>query len=139
MKIDIKKLKILFFTLLIAITACESDEIERKDNLEKIGILGLWKLEMRIVDGIANMAVECCDYIEFYLDSEPDDLSGKFKAYGIGYEKDGIFQINSTNDTILFDYDNTQILYKFDVLDSSLSFYYSEDNQEIAENWRKEE
>ena len=138
MKINIRKIVFLFITILIAITACENDEIERKDNLEKIGILGVWKLEMRIVDGIAHMAVECCDYIEFNTDSKPSDFIGEFEAYGIGYEKNGIFQVNSTNDTVLFDYDNTQRLYRFEVLDNSLSFYYSEDNQEIVENWRKE-
>lgn len=46
-------------TLLLSvllIIGCERDNIEPVDNLSKVGLLGLWRLEMRTVDGISGLA-----------------------------------------------------------------------------------
>lgn len=134
-----KFLFILLFSIFTVFAGCEKDEVEQTDNLEQFGIFGQWKLETRVIDGITDLSVECCDYIEFKADNELDDLKGEFKAHGVGYETKGVFELLSSNNTIHFDYNNTQKSYKFQILDDLITFTYSEDNQEIIEDWRKEE
>lgn len=137
-----KTLKILFILLPISmtvLTSCDKDEVEQADKLEQIGVLGQWKLETRIVNGITGLIAECCDYIEFKTDSEPGDLKGEFRAFGAGYETIGVFELNTSINTIQFAYDDTQKLYGFQITDDFITFTYSEDNDEINEDWRKEE
>lgn len=85
------------------------------------------------------MATECCAYIEFKIDSEPEDLTGEFRAHGFGYEVNGIFELNILKNTVHLDYEDTQKLYEFQILNDVISFTYSENDQEIIEDWRKEE
>ncbi|MBZ9629964.1 hypothetical protein LB465_04160 [Salegentibacter sp. LM13S] len=134
-----RNLKVLFVFTLIAFSSCNKEESEQIDNLEQVGVLGQWKLEIRVVNGISSLAAECCDYIEFQSNSEPNDLIGEFRAFGAGYETNGIFELNTSNNTIQFDYDTTQKSYGFQILDDVITFTYSENNQNISEDWRKEE
>ncbi|MFN4764547.1 hypothetical protein ACKGJN_15565 [Gillisia sp. Q332] len=134
-----KNLKILFVFTLIAFSSCNKEESEQIDNLEQVGVLGQWKLETRVVNGISSLTVECCDYIEFKTNTEPSDLRGEFRAFGAGYETNGVFELNTSNNTIQFDYDATQKLYGFQIIDDIITFTYSDNNQNIIENWRKDE
>ena len=129
--------KILLFTSIILLTGCDKDETEQIDNLEQVGILGQWKLDTRIVNGISSLAIECCDYIKFKTDSGLGDLKGEFRAFGVGYKTNGVFELNTSKNTIQFNYDNTQKLYRLQISDDFITFTYSENNQEIIEDWRK--
>lgn len=128
----------LVFTL-ITLVGCEKDENEKRDNLQPIGILGQWKLDSRSINGISGLAEECCDYIEFKTDNEPDDFKGEFIAYGTGYETTGVFELNTIEHTIHFDYNDARMSYEYQIFDGLLIFNYLEDDQEIIEDWRKEE
>lgn len=136
---NFRHLKVLFVIPLLVLSSCEKDEVEQTDQLAPIGVLGQWKLEIRSVNGISSLAVECCDYLEFSTDSEPSDLKGAFRALGAGYETDGVFELNTSNNTIQFDYNDTQKLYGFQLSDDLITFTYSENDQDISEDWRKEE
>ncbi|MFO7719320.1 MAG: hypothetical protein R6W85_02625 [Gillisia sp.] len=131
--------KILLFIFMILLTSCDKDQVEQIDNLEQTGVLGMYKLETRIVNGISSLAIECCDYIEFKTDSEPGDLKGVFRAFGVGYETNGVFELNPSTNTIQFEYNDTQTSYGFKSLEDVITFTYSEDNAEIIEYWRKNE
>ena len=122
---------------LITFSACE-EEVAPSGSLEKIGILGKWKLEKRLVNGIANLAVECCDYLSFEENEQTEDLKGIFIATGVGYETIGTFEMDTTENSILFEFNDREKLYGFQLQDSSLSFYYAEGDREISENWRRE-
>lgn len=124
---------------IITLMSCEKEDLSQVNKLEQIGVLGQWKLESRVVNGISDLAVQCCDYIEFNSDGNSDGLKGKFKAFGTGYETNGEFELKNSNKTLQFDYDNTQKLYGFQISDEVITFTYSEDNHEVIENWRKEE
>jgi hypothetical protein len=133
---------LLIFTIMVlaAVPSCNDDEeipITR-DRLEDTGILGKWKLESRAVNGISNLAVECCDYIVFYQDREPDDLSGNFEASGYQYATIGIFTLNLDEESILFQYEDRNMEYTFDLEQNTLNFLYVEDKNEISETWRRE-
>jgi hypothetical protein len=137
-----KNLKILITTVIlsfIVLTSCDKGEVEEIDNLQQTGVPGLWKLESREINGISGLAVECCDYIEFKTDSEPTDLKGKFKAFGVGYATNGVFELNTTDETIEFIYDDEQLLYEIQISENIIVFSYSEKNDSIIEHWRKEE
>lgn len=132
---------ILIFTILViaAVPSCKDDEeLVGKDILQDIGIIGKWKLDSRVVDGISNLAVECCDYLEFEEDNQTDHLSGNFKAYGYLFETNGVFTLNLNEESILFQYDDSQKLYAYALEENILAFRYTENGQEISETWRKE-
>ncbi|MGB5323387.1 hypothetical protein [Lutimonas sp.] len=132
---------ILIFTILVfaAVPSCnDEEELIGEDILQDIGIIGKWKLDSRAVDGISNLAVQCCDYIEFEQDKQTDSLSGNFKAYGYLFQTNGIFTLNLNEESILFQYDNTQKVYTYTLEENILAFRYTENGQEISETWRKE-
>ena len=135
----LKYLPVVFLIILFVLTSCENDEIEQTDRIEQFGILGQWKLESLTINGITDLSIQCCDYIEFKKDTDSDDLKGEFIAYGVGYETNGVFELITSNNTIQFDYDNKQKVYEFQILDNLIIFKYSDDNQKIIEDWRKVE
>lgn len=128
-----------FFAISLLCTSCEKNDEKGKigtsDNLEILGILGQWKLESREINGISSLAVECCDYIEFETDNLPNDLNGLFRSNGLGYETNGVFQLDSSNETIEFTYNGDQKIYDLQIVDTRLVFKYLENNDSIVENW----
>lgn len=134
-----KRFKILFVISLLALASCEKEDVQQVDELEQTGVLGQWKFEKRTVDGVSNLTVECCDYIVFETDSDLSDLKGTFRAFGAEYETNGVFELNTSNGTIQFDYNDSQKIYEFQISDDLITFTYSEGNQEVIEDWRKEE
>ncbi len=130
-------LSLLFVTSLFITTACKKKEVEQTENLIQTGILGKWKLDMRLVNNISDLAIRCCDTLNFMTDSNIADFKGDFKATGVGYETDGIFTLNPTANTIQFDYNNKQIIYTFQLSVNRITFEYIEDEQEIEESWMK--
>lgn len=130
---------VLFLCILITFSGCEKDNNETSDNLEQFGILGQWKLKTRIINGIADLSITCCDYIIFKPDNEPENFKGKFTAYGVGYETNGEFELNPSSSIINFVYDNSQKSYEIQISDSLTTFRYNENIQEIIEDWKKEE
>lgn len=130
---------ILLFISLSVLTSCEKEEAEQTDNLVQYGIPGQWKLDIRTINGITDLSVQCCDYIDFKTDSVPDDLKGEFKAFGVGYETNGVFELNIAEGTIEFMYDDNQVLYEIQISDNILTFSYSENSDSIVEQWGKEE
>jgi len=126
-------------SILTLLSSCKKNESQTPDNLEQFGILGEWKLETRTINGNSDLSVLCCDYIMFKTGNELDDLKGEFEAFGNGYETDGVFELNTVNSIIHFDYDNSQKSYEFQISNNIITFIYDENSQEVIESWRKEE
>lgn len=133
------KLTVLLALSLVALTSCGKDEAEPIDRLEEVGILGQWKLEVRSVNGISSLALECCATIEFKTDGEPTDLKGAFTSTDTASEANGVFELNTATDTVQFNYGNTQLLYGFQISQDYLTFTYLEGDAEVVEGWRREE
>lgn len=133
-----KSLFIFTIMVLAAVPSCNDDEEIFIDRIEDAGIIGKWKLESRQINGISNLAVQCCDYLEFEQDDEPDDLRGSFQAYGFLYEADGTFTLDLNVGSILFEYDDSQRKYSYGLDEDTLTFFYPEDGNEIIETWRRE-
>jgi len=124
-------------------TSCDKDEendnIEPSDNLEQFGILGRWGLQSITINGITDMIVHF-DTIEFTTGIDGDDLKGEFiSSDGAGYVTNGQFELKIVNNIIHFDFNNSQKSYEFHISNDSMTFTYSEGNNKIIEDWRKEE
>ncbi len=129
---------LLFGVSLTVFTACPKEDSLQVDELQQVGILGEWKLQIRFIDNVTDLTAPCCDYMEFKEDGQTDDLQGAFSAYGVGYETDGVFELNENKDTILFEYDDEQRVYDFHLSDDVITFRYAEDDREIVEDWKRE-
>jgi hypothetical protein len=130
------KASYLILIVLILLTAgCSKNEPAPYDALEETGLLDRWEIQKTIVDGIADLSAECCTFIEFNKDSHPDDLKGDFRSYGVGYETNGIFEVNTVNLTILFDYNNKQRSYGFDIEENLLALSYEDEGRQVMETW----
>jgi hypothetical protein len=127
----------LFVFSMMSFTACEKEE--PTDQLEKLGILGKWKLETRTINGITSLEALCCDYLEFLPDSEYNDLAGEFKSTGPGYETDGTFRINESRDTIEFSFNRRQLVYGFQMSNDLMTFSYYEGSANFIDDWRRQE
>lgn len=133
-------LNVLSVLLLLSLTSCdkdERDELALNDNLEQTGILGTWNRTGRIINGITDMIVACCDTIDFKANSEANDLRGEFYAHGLQYERNGSFEINNANDTIVFQYGDTQLSYALALSANRMTFSYSENNANFITDWIK--
>lgn len=130
---------LLLLVGLLGATGCEKEAIQPTENLSSLGILGVWKFEKQLIDGIASLAVECCDYIAFEEDDLPDDLKGAFRSYGVGYETTGTFEVNTQDQTMLFEYNARQKTYEYRLEDSTLTFMYRDKGRKIVEDWAKME
>jgi hypothetical protein len=126
---------IVLLVSIFLIASCSKNEPAQYDALEGTGLLGKWEIQKTIVDGIADLSAECCTFIEFNKDSHPDDLKGDFRSYGVGYETNGIFEVNTVNRTILFDYNNKQRSYVFDIEENLLALSYEDDGRQVMETW----
>ena len=140
---QLKNSLILALTFITMLTSCEKDEentnIANTDNLEQIGIISQWKLDSRDINGISSLAVECCDYIDFEMDSDPNDWSGLFNAFGTGYNTNGVFELDTSDETIDFSNNDDQRLYNIQISETRIEFNYMDNSDSIVEHWLKEE
>lgn len=126
--------------LLIPFAACEKEDVlPPVDALTYTGVLGEWKLELREFGGISDMAVPCCDYLEFSTDGNETDLKGLFSARGPGYEVNGIFELDWPITQLVIQDENEQDTYGFVLTGERFELSYTVDGNEVVEVWRKTE
>ena len=126
---------------LLALTSCKKEEEEvvvvQPDHLEQVGILGAWRLQARTINGITNMSVHF-DTMEFETGSASNDLMGDFRSVRPGSETVGQFEVNTAEQTILFHYNDTQLVYDFQISGNSMTFTFTVDGDEFIEDWSRE-
>lgn len=139
-----KPLLLILISIIIFFSACKKEEDEvlapnqqtqDKDPLEEYGILNEWKLEARSVDGVSDLSIQCCDSIILKSDQIIDDFQGSFTARGLGYEKEGTFEVDTLEKLIYFEYDTILKTYNFRLSDKRITFSYNENDQFIEEWW----
>lgn len=130
---------LLGLSFVMTLSSCEKDEEAPIDNLEKEGLLGRWQLQSSERNGIFDLSKPCCQEVEFKADSNPADLKGEFKSTFSGIETSGAFALNSAKDTLTLNFSSSQRTYGFDKLNETFTLIYTEQNDTIVEEWKKEE
>lgn len=137
-----KILKFFFLVPFLMAFQCEDDDPAPFDKLETTRILGRWEIADEVMNGvISDMLPRCCEFLAF----EPDDKIGDYKGFltytdSQGLIKSGTFEIDTTNQTVLFiDDDNDKITFKFAVDDSreNLTIDFTENGTNFTQGWVK--
>lgn len=135
-----KYFRIIVFLPLLMAFQCEDDIEIADDNLNDSGLLGTWEIADETVNGISDMLPICCEFFEFNPDDNKQDFTGLFVyTDSMGDVYDGLFTVDQTNQTLLFEWDDEQITYGYE-LDSSqehLTFTFTEDNLNYVQGWVK--
>jgi hypothetical protein len=128
---------VIFFLLSLFITSCDKGDTKPPDRLDDVGLYGVWKLELRSINGISGLIAECCDYLEYQTDYDPDDLKGNFKAHGVGYDTPGTFELSSALDTIEFVYLAKKLRCEIHISDDKIRLIFTQNNDIVEEIWTR--
>ncbi|MFD0932651.1 hypothetical protein ACFQ0R_08615 [Psychroflexus salinarum] len=116
-----KYLKLIIILPLLIAFQCNEDELHtiENDNLNETGLIGGWEISAETINGISDMLPKCCRFLDFYINSNPDDLKGDYKYSDDSGLYDGEFTIDITENQIIFDnFNNEQVIYSFSIDDS---------------------
>lgn len=133
--------KQLLFPLLSFLMAfqCEEDA-SPFDVLNETGLFGLWEIQEEVINGsIDDMLPKCCEFLQFSRDGNPDDFKG-FLTYtdAQGLARSGIFEANTTAETVTFiDDDNDIFIFEFsvDAITGMLSISFTEEGMTYTQDW----
>lgn len=138
-----KKLRFLVLMPLLMAFQCD-DEISHtneNDNLYDTRLLGYWEIVEEVENGdMSDMQPKCCLFVDFLIDSNPDDLQGDYRYTDESGVDDGKFTVNRTENQIIFNNaENEQLIYEYSIYDSGdkLTFTFTENDSEIIQNWTK--
>lgn len=126
--------------MLLALT-CGEDVKYPNDKLLDIGVLGTWEISVESINGITDMTVNCCRFMDFVPDDNNQDLKGRF-IYRDGERQisEGFFTVNPNQETIFFLWNDDKELvyqYKFSNSFDYLTFTFSEDDLDFVQGWAK--
>ena len=70
--------KSLLFSVvaLWVLTECNKAIPQSDDLLFEVGLLGQWEISSRTINGVTDLSVQCCEFLELSSDSIVSDLSG---------------------------------------------------------------
>jgi hypothetical protein len=133
----LRNMCIIWMVLFFFFLACDKDQKDQSDKLLELDILGEWQLESLSFNGIIDLSVPCCDFLELDTGNETYDLKGNFVASGTAYETGGTFELNTAYDSILFDSNNSHKKCHIQLMDDTFVLTYDEKNQNIIESWKR--
>lgn len=117
------------------------EEVEfPNDRLNDIGILGTWEISDESINGVSDLTVKCCKFIEFVPDDSKEDFRGRFTYRDGAVMSKGFFTVYPDEETIVFVFDGereTEYQYEFNVPMDSVTFTFSEDDSDFVQNWDK--
>ena len=136
-----KSFKIMLLAVFLMAFQCEEDILIQEDDLAATGILGKWEISNESVNGISDLSVKCCRFIEFREDGNIADLEGSF-TYRDELETiyEGTFVLDPPKQQIIFKRNDRETLVYNYTMNSSqdyLTFTYSDGNSDIVEGWEK--
>ena len=120
-----KKILVLLALTTSTFFACEI-KVNDPDKLAEVGILGTWEIHGQTINGITNMAVQCCEFVEFSPAGEPTDYSGDYKAYGGDYEVNGRFTVVVRTKTLTTFSEGRQEEFSYLIEDDFLEISYTD-------------
>lgn len=117
--------------MLAALFGCSGDDPAPYDRLDDTGLLGTWEISSQTINGMTNPSVVCCEFNEFTVDENPDDLRGNYRTYGTGPEATGTFLVNELQSTISVERATDTTLLDYSLLNDNLTIEYMEDSTSI--------
>ena len=140
MKIS-KYLKLLFLFPFLMAFQCEEDILPKEDKLYNTDLLGRWEIADETISGIQDLLPKCCQFFEFNIDENGDDLIGDFNyTDSFGTNIYGIFTVDTVNQTITFEQEGQQPIvynYMLDTTKEHLSFSFNLDNKAYVQTWTR--
>ena len=97
--------KSLLFSVvsLWALTGCNKAIPHIDDLLFEVGLLGQWEISSRTINGVTDLSVQCCEFLELTSDSIASDLSGLwFYDDGDTIINEGTFVVDTVDGDIQF-------------------------------------
>lgn len=131
-------IKITLFFLAFTLIGCSDTNEDAADKLETTGILGRWEINNRSYNGIEPLTVVCCEFIEFSVDENKDDLAGVYTFSSEQTRITGTFTLDDSNETIALQSDQDETVYDFVLSASQQAFilsYTAQDDTLVSENW----
>lgn len=120
---------------------CEDDIEIVEDNLNDSGLLGTWEISEETVNGISDMLPICCEFLEFNPDDNKQDFTGFFiYTDSMGNVYDGLFTFDQTNQTILFDRNDNELItygYSLNSSEEYLTLTFTQENMNYVQGWVK--
>lgn len=135
-----KSFKILLLAVFLMAFQCEEDILIREDGLVATGILGKWEISNESVNGISDLSVKCCRFLEFREDENEKDLNGNFTYTEYDMLFEGTFTMNPSAQQIIFEQaDRETLVYNYAINSSKdfLTFTYSDGDSDFEEGWIK--
>lgn len=124
--------------LLMAFT-CGEEVKYPNDRLNDIGIFGTWEISDQSINGISDLTVKCCKFLDFTPDDDKQDFRGRFTYREDGQQMAaGFFIVDPSQETVFFEWDKEKDLvyqYKFNDSMDFLTFSFSEDGSDFVEGW----
>ena len=118
-------------SLVLFLAGCSGDDPAPYDRLDDTGLLGTWEISGQTINGITNSSVVCCEFNEFTVDDNPDDLRGNYRTYGTGPEATGTFLVNELQSTISVERSTDTTVLDYNLLNDNLTIEYMEDSTSI--------
>ena len=135
-----KTFRFLFLALSLMAFQCEEDILIPENDLETAGVLGNWEIAFESVNGISDLSVKCCRFIEFKEDENTADLEGSFTYTELEMVYEGTFMLDPLKQKIIFEReDRAPRVYNYTINSSKnyLTFTYKDGDLDIEEGWIK--
>ena len=135
-----KSFRFLLLALFLMAFQCEEDILIQEDDLSATGILGKWEIANESVNGISDMSVKCCRFIEFRDDENEKDLRGSLAYTEFDMIYEGTFTVDPPAQQIVFEQDDFEtVVYNYTISSSGdyLTFTYRDGDSDIEEGWVK--
>ncbi len=119
---------------------CEEDILIKEDDLAATGILGKWEIANESRNGISDLSVKCCRFLEFLEDENEKDLKGNFIYTEFDMIFEGTFTVDPPAQQIIFEHEDLEtVVYNYIISSSGdyLTFTYRDGDSDIEEGWVK--
>lgn len=133
---------ILLLSLVMIATACSNDSDSATpdpvtDPLDATGLLGTWEFQGRMVDGQDTGAEPCCIFLEMTVNVNPNDLQGSYLIYGAIPQEEGIFIVNTTEETVEFSEGGQDNVYSYSATSTMLTLSRTKETKLEVETYIK--
>lgn len=126
--------------ILWTLSSCNKAIPHSDDLLFDLGLMGEWEISSRTVNGITDLSVQCCEFLELSSDSISNDLNG-FWFYDDGFDtiNEGTFTVDTLEGDIQFYNQNSSFTRNFVVVSYDVIYLeYNVGSTYFEEIWRRQ-